>query len=277
MDLLQQWQQLFVTSPARLLGLSVWLGLMMAVMVPLERRWPLHRQATLRKGFADDLSYFFLGGLVPAYVIVVVAGAAHWAQQFGPSGVYAWLGGLPFALRAAAMVVVGEVIYYWAHRWSHEVPFLWRFHAIHHSPTEIDWLVNTRAHPLDLAFSRSLITAVLMLLGLGQGADGELTAVVAVVIIFNTIWGFFIHSNLRIRLGPLEHLITTPAFHHWHHSNDGSDSTNKNYAALLPWVDRLFGTHYLPQARYPQRYGIELRVPDDLTGQLLLPWRPGAS
>lgn len=274
MEVLQQWQQLFVTSPTRLIGLSVWLGLMMAVMVPLERRWPRRRQATLRKGFADDLTYFFLGGIVPAYVIVVVASVAHWASRFGPSGVYAWLASVPFALRVVAIVLIGEVIYYWAHRWSHEVPFLWRFHAIHHSPTEIDWLVNTRAHPLDLAFSRSLIAAALMLLGLGQGTGGDLTAVVAVVIIFNTSWGFFIHSNLRVRLGPLEHLITTPAFHHWHHSNDGSEYSHKNYAALLPWIDRLFGTHYLPQAKYPQRYGIELKMPDDLTGQLLLPLRP---
>lgn len=51
-------------------------------------------------------------------------------------------------------IVVGEVGAYWGHRWSHEIPWLWRFHAIHHSAEEMDWLVNTRAHPLDMFFGR---------------------------------------------------------------------------------------------------------------------------
>ncbi len=274
MEVVQQWQQLLATTPTRLLGLCVWLLLLMALMVPLERRWPLYRQAVLREGFTDDLAYFFLGGIVPAFVVIVFATLAQQVQQHGPAAFYAWLASVPFALRVVATIVIGEIAYYWAHRWSHEVPWLWRFHAIHHSPTALDWLVNTRAHPLDLAFSRSLSAIVLSLLGFAAGAGADLATVVAVVIIFNTSWGFFIHANLRLRLGPLEHLITTPAFHHWHHTNDGSDYVNKNYAALLPWVDRLFGTHYLPPAQYPKRYGIDMVMPVDLTGQLLLPLRP---
>lgn len=277
MDVVSQWQQLFATCPTRLLGLSAWLLTMMALMVPLERRWPLHAQATFRRGFADDLAYFFLGGIVPAFVVVAFASLAQWMHRHGPDGFYAWLGALPFTLRVMLTLVIGEIVYYWAHRWSHEVPFLWRFHAIHHSPDALDWLVNTRAHPLDLAFSRSLVAVVLILLGLAEGASGDLAAVLALVIIFNTSWGFFIHSNLRVRLGPLEQMITTPAFHHWHHSKDGEEYANKNYAALFPWIDRLFGTHYLPEARYPRRYGIDMPMPADLSGQLLLPLRPGAT
>ncbi|HMM77919.1 MAG TPA: sterol desaturase family protein [Gammaproteobacteria bacterium] len=274
---MNQWQQLFATCPTRLLGLSAWLMMMMALMVPLERRWPLHAQATFRRGFADDLAYFFLGGIVPAFIVVAFASLAQWMHRHGPDGFYVWLGALPFTLRVMLTLVIGEIVYYWAHRWSHEVPFLWRFHAIHHSPDTLDWLVNTRAHPLDLAFSRSLVAVVLILLGLAEGASGDLAAVLALVIIFNTSWGFFIHSNLRVRLGPLEQMITTPAFHHWHHSKDGEEYANKNYAALFPWIDRLFGTYYLPEARYPRRYGIDMPMPADLSGQLLLPLRPGAT
>lgn len=274
MEVVQQWQQLLATGPTRLLGLGVWLLLMAALLIPLERRWPLRRQSTLRAGLADDIAYFFLGGMVPAFVIVVFATAALWVQQQGPVAFYAWVGSLPLTVRVVATILISEVVYYWAHRWSHEIPWLWRFHAIHHSPTSLDWLVNTRAHPLDLAFSRSLTTVMLLMLGLTYGADTDVAGIVALVIIFNTSWGFFVHSNLRVRLGVLEHLVTTPAFHHWHHTNDGADYANRNYAALLPWIDRLFGTHYLPPAQYPQRYGIDMAMPADLSAQLLLPFRP---
>ena len=277
MEVVQQWQQLLATGPTRLLSLGVWLLLMAALLIPLERYWPLRCQPVLREGLADDLAYFFLGGMVPAFVVVVFASVAQWAQQHGPAAFYTWLASLPFAWRVMATILISEVVYYWAHRWSHEVPWLWRFHAIHHSPTSLDWLVNTRAHPLDLAFSRTLSTVVLLLLGLAYGTGADAAGIVAIVIIFNTTWGFFIHANLRVRLGFLEHLITTPAFHHWHHTNDGPGYANRNYAALLPWIDRLFGTHYLPPARYPQRYGIDLAMPADLAGQLWRPFRPVAN
>lgn len=273
MDVVSQWQQLLTTCPTRLLGLCLWLLLMMALMVPLERRWPLHEQPTFRTGYADDLAYFFMGGIVPAFFVVACASVAQWAHGHGPAAFYAWVGSLPFALRAAVTLVIGEIVYYWAHRWSHEVPFLWRFHAIHHSPTALDWLVNTRAHPLDLAFSRSLVAVALVLLGLAEGAGGDLAAVIALVIIFNTSWGFFIHSNLRLRLGPLEQLLTSPAYHHWHHCRDDA---NRNYAALFPWIDRLFGTHYLPANGFPPRYGIDAALPAALSAQLQLPLRPVA-
>lgn len=274
MNVVEQWQQLLATLPHRLFGLSVWLLLMAALLIPLERRWPLHRQAVIRAQFADDLVYFFLGGIVPAFVVVAFAGIAPWLQQYGPTQYYAWLASLPFAVRAALTVVTAEVVFYWSHRWSHEWPWLWRFHAIHHSPSALDWLVNTRAHPLDLAFSRTISTVALACVGLAYARGSDLTALLAVAVIFNTSWGFFIHSNLRFRLGVLEHLITTPAFHHWHHSNDGAAFVNKNYAGLFPWVDRLFGTYYLPPDRYPQRYGIDMPMPASLGGQLLLPLHP---
>jgi sterol desaturase/sphingolipid hydroxylase (fatty acid hydroxylase superfamily) len=274
MDVLQQWQQLLATGAPRLFGLSLWLLAIVIVLVPLERRWPLRPQPFLRTDLADDLAYYFIGGMLPAFLVVVaVVGTTQLAQRYGPAAVYASIAGLPFALRLAATLVIGEIAYYWAHRWSHEIPWLWRFHSIHHSPTSLDWLVNTRAHPLDLAFARSVIASVLLLVGLGQTTSHDIANLTALVVIFNTVWGFFIHANLRVRLGVFEHLITTPAYHHWHHANDGREFVNKNYAALLRFVDRLFGTHYLPLAQFPRRYGIESAMPAQLADQLLLPFR----
>jgi len=90
------------------------------------------------------------------------------------------------------------------------------------------------------------------------------------------VWGFFIHANVNWRFGPLEWLVSTPAFHHWHHTNDGPAYINKNYAPMLPWVDKMFGTLYLPKDKQPARYGIDQPISPVLFGQLVEPfmfWR----
>ena len=89
-----------------------------------------------------------------------------------------------------------------------------------------------------------------------------------IVTLITTGWGFFIHANLRWRFGPLEWLVSTPAFHHWHHTLSGP--INRNYSSTLPWLDRIFGTHYLPK-EWPAAYGIEDKLPDSLTDQFLYP------
>ena len=74
---------------------------------------------------------------------------------------------------------------------------------------------------------------------------------------------------MRWRFGWLEWLVSTPGFHHWHHTKDGPESINKNYAAIFPWVDKLFGTLYLPKKQWPMRYGIDAPMASGLAGQLL--------
>lgn len=168
--------------------------------------------------------------------------------------------------------MVGEIGFYWGHRWSHEVPLLWRFHSVHHSAKDIDFLVNTRAHPVDIIFSRLCGFTLLYALGLASPVGKDAGVVPLLVVIVGMIWGFFIHANLRWRLGPIEHLITTPAFHHWHHTL--ADHKDRNYASMLHWLDRIFGAFYLPRRDWPARYGIDAPMPPNLGGQLLEPLVP---
>ena len=143
--------------------------------------------------------------------------------------------------------------------------------VVHHSPTTLDWLVNTRAHPLDLAFARVVSALPLLVLGMRQ-PGGDMEGIVAITLTLTTLWAFFVHGNLRWRLGWLEQVVVTPAFHHWHHADDTPASLNKNYASLFPWIDRLFGTYHLPADRWPPSYGANRRLPPTLAGQLLSPW-----
>jgi sterol desaturase/sphingolipid hydroxylase (fatty acid hydroxylase superfamily) len=190
-----------------------------------------------------------------------------------PSSFLAITGSWPIWVQAIAALFVSEIGYYWAHRLSHEIPFLWRFHAIHHSAEEVDFLVNTRAHPVDLVFSRFCALIPIYALGLGspRTAAGSLVPIIATLI--TTSWGFFIHANIRFRFGPLEWLVSTPAFHHWHHTLSGP--INRNYASTLPWLDRIFGTHYLP-GEFPTAYGTVEKLPDTLTDQLFYPLQKSA-
>jgi len=158
----------------------------------------LHPRRLFRKSFGTDLVYYFLSGLVPKLLLILpftlLAAALH--HSVG-AAFYQRVGKLPLALRVAAALVVGEVGAYWGHRWSHESPFLWRFHAIHHSAEEMDWLVNSRAHPIDMVFVRLCGLVPMYVLGLAQPLADRLDLVPVLVTIAGTIWGFFIHSNLR--------------------------------------------------------------------------------
>jgi sterol desaturase/sphingolipid hydroxylase (fatty acid hydroxylase superfamily) len=169
-------------------------------------------------------------------------------------------------------MVLGEIGYYWGHRWSHEIPFLWRFHSIHHSAEAVDFMVSTRGHPIDVVFGRICALIPVFVVGLA-GTDGSIKAeeIPFTVSLFGSVWGYFVHANLKWRFGPLEWIVSTPGFHHWHHTKSGP--INHNYASVFPWLDRLFGTHHLPR-EFPADYGIQATVPDSLIGQLVYPLSP---
>ena len=255
-----------------LLRLSAWLTLLVVIFVPLEHLFAAHPREVLRKGILTDLGYFFVNSLATATLLGLPMGLLAWAVHAALlAGFLATMGALPLGTRAGLGLVAGEVGYYWGHRWSHEIPFLWRFHSIHHAAEDVDFLVNTHAHPLDMVFSRFCGLVPLYVLGLSGpvGSGGSTVAVFTALV--GTLWGFFIHANLRWRFGPLEWLVSTPAFHHWHHTRTGP--LNRNYASTLPWLDRLFGTHHLPDA-WPDAYGIKAEVPDNLLDQLAYPLAP---
>jgi sterol desaturase/sphingolipid hydroxylase (fatty acid hydroxylase superfamily) len=254
------------------LRVCVWLVLLTVIFVPLERFFALHPQKIFRKAILTDVAYYFLGSLIPGFLLgaplALVAWLVHRAIPGAfTSAVTAW----PAWFRIVAALVVGEIGAYWGHRWSHEINFLWGFHAIHHSAEHIDFLVSTRAHPVDLVFTRLCALVPLYVLGLAAPLRGSAGLVPVLVLLVGTVWGFFVHANVRWRFGPLEWLIATPAFHHWHHTNDGPAYLNKNYAPLLPWVDHLFGTLYLPKDKRPTQFGIDEPLPTSFLGQLVQP------
>ncbi len=266
---ISQHLQGFLTDVFRL---SLWLLILSVIFVPLERLFALHPAKLFRKAIGADLGYYFLNSLVTSLLLSVPLAVVAWAvHQVVPGSFVAMVAAWPLWLRVPAALLVSEIGFYWGHRWSHEIPLLWRFHSIHHSAEHLDFLVNTRAHPVDMVFMRLCGLAPLYVLGLAGPIGPAGSVIPMAIILIGTIWGYFIHANLRWRFGPLEWLIATPAFHHWHHTL--AAPLDRNYAPMLPWLDRVFGTLHMPRDEWPAAYGTEYRTAASLPGQLLQPLR----
>ena len=244
-------------------------GLIVAalIFIPLERLFALHpEQRILRRGWRTDLVHFlftrilaeicafaFVGILI--LLVHALVSPAFQAAVAAQSRIVQFL----------EAVLIANVGGYVGHRLEHEVPFLWRFHSLHHSIAEMDWLAAARLHPLDQIVSKGLTIIPLYLMGFSKATFGAYIGL-------STFHAVLIHANVRFKFGPLRWLITTPQFHHWHHSAE-PEAYNKNFAGELPLLDILFGTFHLPKNRMPERYGVSEAVPTGYFGQMLYPFR----
>ncbi|POZ50357.1 sterol desaturase family protein [Methylovulum psychrotolerans] len=271
--IMNQWAHLLEGMDQKALSLATWFLVALCAIAPLEKIFYIKRQDLFRKDFISDVAYFFLSGILPSFLLVITTSIIVLGFRSAlPAEWFAYGQSLPVGVRIVAIIVVGDFGFYWAHRWAHEIPWVWRIHSIHHSPTAVDWLVATRVHPLEVVFLRSI--SFIPVCGLGlvdfSGAKADLPSLL--LLSFNNIWGIFIHANVKFRFGWLEQLISTPHFHHWHHANGSALVVNKNYAALLPVYDRLFGTLHQPKTHFPAAYGISSYLPEGLLKQLVYPF-----
>jgi sterol desaturase/sphingolipid hydroxylase (fatty acid hydroxylase superfamily) len=253
--------------------LAAWLVLLALIFLPLESLAALHPRKLFCRTLAQDLGYYFISGLIPGLLLALpLAFVAAGVHAVVPLRMQTAVAALPLWQRIVAGFVIGEIGFYWGHRWTHEIPLLWRFHSVHHAPEQIYFLVSSRAHPVDNVFIRLCGLIPAYILGVASPLTPTGSLVPVLIILVATIWGFFIHSNLRWRLGPLEWLIATPAFHHWHHTL--GEPRDRNFASMLPWMDHLFGTWYLPCGQWPSSYGIDAKLPGSLGMQLVYPFLP---
>lgn len=247
------------------LGPAFGVGLLFVLIVPFEKLFPRHRQPVRRPQLGTDIAYALVAtplttiGLVAGIAVSVVSLAWLPALVLRPAVV-----ALPAAPRLVLGILLFDLVLYWAHRFAHEVPFLWRFHRIHHSTEHLDWISGARSHPFDGVLLAPPF-AFLVVAGFDPTAAGALVVVQAVV-------GLFLHANVRWRLRPLQKLVATPEFHHWHHTNE-PEAIHANYAALLPVHDLVFGTFHVPGDRRPSVYGVDDTVSAGILGQLWDPFR----
>ncbi len=237
------------------------------VFLPLERFFALHRQQyVFRRGWRTDLAHFFVSHLlVQVTVLLSMAPARILLGRLVSPGLHAEVATLPFAVQFGLALVCADLFQYAAHRTMHAVPWLWRFHAVHHSSRQMDWLAGSRLHGVDIVVTRAVSFLPLFVLGIG---NGPLTAYL-VFVSFQAVW---IHANVRFRARWLRWIVVMPEFHHWHHSAE-PEAIDRNFAVHVPLIDRAFGTAFVPD-RWPARYGIAGDpVPERYLAQLVWPFR----
>jgi lathosterol oxidase len=237
------------------------------VFVPLERVWArLPDQPIFRRGWDTDLMHFAVSHLaVQVTVVLTLLPAAVFFRWAAHPFLQDQVAAQPLALQFVEIVVVADLAEYAVHRAFHRVPWLWRFHAIHHSSRALDWLAGSRLHLVDIVVTRGLSFVPLYVFGFAP------TAVYA-YLVFVSFHAVFIHANVRFDFWPLDWVLVTPRFHHWHHA-DEPEAVDRNFAVHVPLIDRLFGTAYFPR-RWPSAYGIGGDpVPETYLGQLVAPFR----
>jgi sterol desaturase/sphingolipid hydroxylase (fatty acid hydroxylase superfamily) len=252
-----------MTLSLSILGAGLSFLFLGAVFWPLERVFAAKPQKVFRPNWKTDLAFFLGQYLVwGGLVLTVLQFFRGWLDAIMPIGFRAAVRSQPWWLQAAEVIVLSDLFVYWGHRLQHRVAFLWRFHSIHHSAEHLDWLAAHREHPLDTVYTIGLINLPAFLMGFPLETLAGLLA-------FRGLWAIYIHSNVRLPIGPLRMLVGAPELHHWHHSREREAG---NYANISPLMDLLFGTYRCPDHE-PQTLGVSEPVPKSYFGQMLHPFR----
>jgi len=210
---------------------------------------------------ARNLSLAGVNAVLSWLVVVPVSAlAAQWALDWRPLW---WSGGLGFA----ADVVILDCWIYWWHRANHEVPFLWRFHEVHHLDEFLDSSSALRFHFGEVFLSSLVRAAVIFLLGVPLFSVIVFETLLAVTAIFH-------HSNVRLPVWlerPLSYAIVTPSIHWVHHHAIRRD-TDSNYSAFLSLWDRLFASRSPTVRTADMPIGVEGRRDRPFAGLLKRPF-----
>jgi sterol desaturase/sphingolipid hydroxylase (fatty acid hydroxylase superfamily) len=213
---------------------SIFFTVLGEFFIPLFKDW----KPNFKENFLPDVSLFVLNYILLQSQLLQIF-IASIAINFSGGGFNLWPSDSNIVFQLVLALVISEFGLYWFHRGCHEIPFLWRFHKIHHNPERLYWFNATRFHYLDVTLLQ--VSAALPLLLLG--AEGK---IIALVTIFSTVHGYWQHINAEQDQGLLNYFFSGPELHRWHH-NLNPDIANHNYGNNLIVWDHIFKTFYWPK------------------------------
>jgi sterol desaturase/sphingolipid hydroxylase (fatty acid hydroxylase superfamily) len=227
-----------------------------------------------KRELVTDLCYWFIIPLFARYLRIglLVMGAAFLFNITTAEGLVEFyddghgpLAQLPLWLQAGIFLAGSDVMMYCIHRTFHR-PVLWKYHAVHHSSEDLDWISAARFHPVNIFLGSVAVDVALLLAGISPN-------VLVFLGPFTIAHSAFVHANLNWTLGPFRYVLAGPVFHRWHHTAADAGG-NKNFASTFPVLDVLFGTFYMPKQTLPLAYGVaDEGFPPGFGAQMMYPFR----
>src|SRR5262245_25455639 len=205
---------------------------MTLIFSPIEVLWPAYpQQSVFRSEWLLDVVYF-LSTHLPIRItsFLVLLPATQLTTYLGIPSLLDAMGRLPWLVQFFLAVLVADLAEYAIHRALHQVPFLWRFHAIHHSSKALDWIAGSRAHLVDDLLIRGLMLIPMMFIFPHD--------IIVAYLFFVTIHATWTHCNFSPTMRWLEPLLIQPQYHHLHHTSQ-KEALNKNLAIHFSWIDTL--------------------------------------
>jgi sterol desaturase/sphingolipid hydroxylase (fatty acid hydroxylase superfamily) len=265
--------EMFGQTIAKVVPITIVLALVFSV---LSYFWACNPAAPWwrKREIVTDVCYWFFVPLITRVVrigLLVVGAAAvfniHDADEliaFYDNG-HGPLSELPLWVQAAIFLILSDFMLYWLHRMYHGGGF-WKYHAIHHSSEDLEWISAARFHPVNLFLGTVAVDVILLMAGISPN-------IMLWVGPFTTFHSAFVHANLNWTLGPFKYVLATPVFHRWHHTSQ-EEGGNTNFAGTFPVWDILFGTFRMPEGKLPDNYGVhDQAIPSEIGGQLAYPFR----
>lgn len=257
----------------KIIPISIALGIVFAVLTHWSACNPTGPWWRKRE-IVTDILYWFLIPLAARFVRIglMVMGAAYLYNIHGAEALIAFyddgfgpLAVMPLWAQAIFFLVVSDFLTYWIHRGFHR-PAMWKYHAVHHSSEDLDWISAARFHPVNIFLGTVLVDVGLLLAGISPN-------VMLWVGPFTTATSAFVHANLNWTLGPFKYVLAGPVFHRWHHTAADRGGSS-NFAGTFPVWDLMFGTWYMPEGKLPDAYGIDDRTfPESFGAQMLYPFQ----
>ena len=203
-----------------------------------ERKWPadaIDRKDHFSLNFLA-LTVVMVGSKISDYFVHSFLNYMTFSSFFYPIQVLRGLSSVP---KIICGLLIVDFLLYWVHRAMHVSPLLWKTHRFHHTPKKLFWLSGSRTSFLHLflfAIPEVVVPFGILKMNAEEAAIGFSIAVVV------NLW---VHTNLKINLGPLGWFFITPDYHRIHHASNHLSDTNLGFIHTL-W-DRLFGTYVDPK------------------------------
>ena len=223
------------------------IGISLVVWI-LEILFPWRKnQSAFRKDFFLDAFYMFFNFFIFNLIIfnaLTKLSSTFFSDVISALGFSSFdfisIASFPDSVQLVLIFLVTDFIQWNIHRLLHSVPFLWKFHKVHHSVQEMGFAAHLRYHWMESVVYKSLQFIPLALIGFSVEN-------LFIVYIFQIIVGHFNHSNLNLTYGPLKYIINNPVMHIWHHAkNIPPDLNGVNYGITLSIWDYLLKTNYIP-------------------------------